>query len=76
VRRIRRVGPVNPAQRDDPHGRRRAFHHADLDGTGLAPQEQRPVAVCRAGPGRGQIKVIERVAGWMLQGNVIIKVRA
>ena len=40
VRGVGRVGPIDAAQRNDPHRRRRLFHHADLHRAGLAAQQQ------------------------------------
>ena len=49
---VDRVGPVDAADRDDPHRRRLRLHHADLHGAGLAAQEG----------AAGQVEVVERVA--------------
>ena len=52
MRRVDRVGPIDPADRDHPDRRRLALHHPDLHRARLAP-EHRAV---------GQVEVVERVA--------------
>jgi hypothetical protein len=56
------IGPVDAAERHDPQRRLPLFHHADLHGAGLRPQEQR--VGC---PGHGEIEVVERIAGRVLR---------
>ena len=68
---VGRVGAIDASQGDDPHRRLGLLHDADLHRAGLAAQQQ---PVLRPGLGerlrRGQVEVVQRVAGGMLGRDV------
>ena len=72
VRGVGIVGTIDATERDDAHGRLLLLHHANLDGAGLAAQEQRRFLALLAVElrGRREVEIFEEVARRVRERNV------